>query len=176
VSDILKGRGGFVAMVFSVLSIVLMVTLFNSILTAFQALAANTHIATFLAFSIGLKISPTILLLIWTFGSAAGFVVGYMNVSNSGGDTAGIIRMVFGILMVVLFATLFNTILDNFYILWLADNATKYFIAFQTVCTIIPTILFLSGIFAGVGTSIGGAKTAIKKFKGKKGAAAAAAG
>ena len=165
-SRILAGRGGFVAMAFSVLSIVLLVTMFSNILTGFQTLAANEHIATFLIFEIVIKIVPTILLLLWFFGSGVAFAAGYMSVSTGGGDASGIIRSVFGVMMVILFVTLFDTILDAFYVLWLADNATKYFVAFQTVVTIIPGILFLSGIFAGIGTAVGGAKNIIKKVKG----------
>jgi len=35
---------------------------------------------------------------------------------------------------------------------------SKYFIAFQTVCTIIPTILFIAGVFAGIATGISGVR------------------
>lgn len=152
----LKGRGGFVAMVLSVLGIVLYVTMFDTILDAFIALAGNKYIDTFIAFEVIIKIAPTVLILGGLLVAAFGYWKGYGRLSAGGGDASGILRMVIGALMIILFVTLFGTILDSFYVLWLADNATKYFIAFQTVCTIIPTILFIAGIFAGVATGVGG--------------------
>ena len=161
----MKGKGGFVAMVLSVLGIVLYTTMFDTILDAFVALAANTHVDTFIAFEVIIKIAPTVLLLGGLLASAFVYWKGYGKLSASGGDANGILRMVVGALMIILFATLFDTILDSFYTLWLADNATQYFIAFQTVCTIVPTILFIAGVFAGVATGIGGARA---RKKGKK--------
>lgn len=155
----LKGKGGFVAMVLAVLGIVLYVTMFDSILDAFIALAANVHIGTFIAFEVIIKIAPTVLILGGLLGAAFVYWKGYGKLSAGGGDASGILRMVIGALMIILFVTLFGTIIDSFYTLWLADNATKYFIAFQTVCTIIPTILFIAGVFAGIATGIGGIKS-----------------
>jgi len=152
----MKGKGGFVAMVLAVLGIVLYTTMFSTILSAFVTLAANTHIGTFIAFEVIIKIAPTVLILGGLLGAAFVYWKGYGKLSASGGDASGILRMVIGALMIILCVTLFGTIIASFYVLWLADNATKYFIAFQTVCTIIPTILFLSGVFAGIATGLGG--------------------
>jgi len=151
----LKGKGGFVAMVLSVLGIVLYTTMFSTILDSFIALSIHAHLSTFIAFETIIKIAPTVLLLGGLLAGALGYWKGYGKLS-AGGDTSGILRMVMGALMIILFVTLYDTILTSFYTLWLADNATKYFIAFQTVCTIIPTILFLAGVFAGVVTGVGG--------------------
>lgn len=152
----LKNKGGFLAMVLAVLGIVLYTTLFSTILTAFTTLAANANISTFIAFETIIKIAPTVLLLSGLIGAGFVYWKGYGKLAAGGGDTSGILRMVLGALMIILFVTLFDTILTSFYTLWLADNATKYFIAFQTICTIMPTILFLAGIFAGIATGVGG--------------------
>ncbi len=154
----LKGKGGFLAMVLSVLGVVLYTTLFSTILTAFTTLAANAHISTFVAFETIIKIAPTVLMLAGLLAAGLIYWKGYGKLSSGGGDTSGILRMVLGALMVILFVTLFDTILTSFYTLWLADNTAKYFIAFQTICTILPTILFLAGVFAGVATGVGGYK------------------
>lgn len=153
----LKNKGGFLAMVLAVLGIVLYTTLFSTILTAFTTLAANTHISTFIAFETIIKIAPTVLLLSGLIGAGFVYWKGYGKLAASG-DTNGILRMVLGALMIILFVTLFDTILTSFYTLWLADNVSKYFIAFQTICTIMPTILFLAGVFAGIATAVGGAR------------------
>jgi len=155
----LKGKGGFVAMVLAVLGIVLYTTMFDTILDAFIALAANTHIGTFIAFEVIIKIAPTVLILGGLLGAAFVYWKGYGKLSAGGGDASGILRMVIGALMIILFVTLFGTIIDSFYVLWLADNVSKYFIAFQTVCTIIPTILFIAGVFAGIATGIAGIRS-----------------
>jgi len=152
----LKGKGGFVTMVLSVLGIVLYTTMFSTILDAFTALSIHAHLSTFIAFETIIKIAPTVLLLGGLLAGALGYWKGYGSLSTGSGDTSGILRMVMGALMIILFVTLYTTILTSFYTLWLADNATKYFIAFQTVCTIIPTILFLAGVFAGIATGVGG--------------------
>lgn len=152
----LKNKGGFIAMVLAVLGIVLYTTLFSTILTAFQTLAANAYLSTFIAFEVIIKIAPTVLLLAGLVGAGFVYWKGYGKLAAGGGDTSGILRMVLGALMIILFVTLFDTILNSFYTLWLADNTSKYFIAFQTMCTIMPTILFLAGIFAGVATGVGG--------------------
>lgn len=143
-------------MVLAVLGIVLYVTLFDTILTAFTTLAANTHIGTFVAFATIIKIAPTVLLLGGLISAGLIYWKGYGKLAAGGGDASGILRMVMGALMIILFVTLFSTIVDSFYTLWLSDNTAKYFIAFQTVCTILPTILFLAGVFAGVATGVGG--------------------
>ena len=155
----MKGKGGFVAMVLSVLGIVLYTTMFSTILTAFTTLAAHANLSTFIAFEVIVKIAPTVLLLGGLLASAFVYWKGYGKLAANGGDANGILRMVVGALMIILFVTLFDTILTSFYTLWLADNASKYFIAFQTVCTIVPTILFIAGVFAGVATGVGGYKS-----------------
>lgn len=159
----LNSKGGFVAMVLSVLGIVLYTTMFSTILTAFTTLAANANLSTFIAFEVIIKIAPTVLLLGGLVVGSLVYWKGYGKLAASGGDANGILRMVIGALMIILFVTLFDTILDSFYTLWLADNTSKYFIAFQTVCTILPTILFIAGVFAGVATGVGGYKARRKR-------------
>ena len=159
----MKGKGGFVAMVLAVLGIVLYTTMFSTILTAFTTLAAHANLATFIAFEVIIKIAPTVLLLGGLLVSSFVYWKGYGSLSAGGGDSGGILRMVIGALMIILFVTLFDTILTSFYTLWLADNVSKYFIAFQTVCTIVPTILFIAGVFAGIATGVGGIRAKRKR-------------
>jgi hypothetical protein len=66
------------------------------------------------------------------------------------GKNGGFLMMVLSVLGVVLWVTLFSTILDAFVTLY-GTGWTNY-IAFATICKIVPTILFLAGIFgAGFG-------------------------
>lgn len=156
-TDMLRGRGGFITMVVSILGLVLYVTMFDNILAALEAIRTYAYISTFLALETTVKIAPTILLLTGVIGAGIAYGIGYKSLSNSGKDANGLIRMVFGILVIILFVTLFLTVLSSFYTLYSAGNASQY-IAFQTVVTILPTILFLSGLFAGGTTAVGGYK------------------
>lgn len=149
------GTGGFLTMVFAVLGAVLFITMFSNILTAMEPLIDYANLSTFTALSIGLKIAPTVLLLAGTVGAAALYTVGYKNVSKGAADAGGMIRIVFGILIIILFVTLFYTILTSMYTLYGHANAS-YYIAFTTVVAILPVIMFLMGIFGGVATAVGG--------------------
>lgn len=151
----LKNRGGFIAMVLAVLGVVLYVTLFSSILTGLETIRSYANISTFVALETVIKISPTILLLLGIFGGAFVYWKGYKSVAAKGGDPGGLLRMVLGVLVIILFISLFYTILTSFYSLHGFENASEY-TAFQTVVTILPTILFLMGIFAGSATAAGG--------------------
>jgi len=150
-------QGGFLAMVLSVLGVVLYVTLFATVLTAMEAVRAYANISTFVALSTVVGIAPTVLLLAGIFAGGAGYYKGYKSVAAQGGDPGGLLRMVLGVLVIILFVTLFGTILTAMYTLYSNASAGNY-TAFQTVVSIAPTILFLSGIFAGGATAVGGYK------------------
>ncbi len=153
----LKSKGGFVVMILSVLGIVLFVTLFGSVMGAFDDLLL-VDLTDFIALTTVIGIAPVILLLGGIFGAGFAYWRGYKSASGSGSDPGGLLRMVLGVLVIILFVTLFATIAESFGDLFtLYDGDTNY-IAFDTVLTIVPTILFLGGIFAGIGTSVGGAR------------------
>lgn len=153
----LKNRGGFVAMVIAILGLVLLTTLFSNILTAFETIRTYANIATFTALSTIVTIAPTLLLLLATVSSGIIYYKGAQSIGASGGDAGGLLRIVFGALTIILFVTLFLTVLTNFYTLYSDVSATNY-TAFQTVTQIMPTVLFLGGIFAGGMTAYSGVK------------------
>lgn len=148
-------KGGFLAMVVSVLGVVLYVTMFSTVLTAFESLRTHTNIDTFTALSTVVEIAPTVLLLAGIFAAGFGYYKGYKATATGGTDTGGLMRMVLGVLVIILFVTLFSTIVTAMYTLYTADNADQY-TAFQTVVQIAPTVLFLAGVFAGGATAAGG--------------------
>lgn len=154
----MKSKGGFLVMVLSVLGVVLYVTIFSSVMDAFETIRTYANIATFTALSTVVQIAPTVLLLSGLFAGAFGYWKGYQTGAKQ--DASGLMRMVLGVLMIILFVTLFSTILTSMYTLWGyadgAGNVSSNYTAFQTVVTITPTILFLMGIFAGIGTAVGG--------------------
>ncbi|MBE3142184.1 MAG: hypothetical protein IMZ53_16550 [Thermoplasmata archaeon] len=147
-------KGGFLKMTFSVVGLVILFAMFPTILTALAALLVSTGVSNFIAFTVIVGIAPTVLILGLTFGAAMLYRSGYKSVSAN--DAGGLIRMVMGILEIILFVTLFATILSSSYTLFSSANAT--WIAFGTVMSIMPTVLFLSGIFAGGATAYGGYK------------------
>ncbi len=157
----MQGKSGFMWMILSVLGIVLFVSMFSTILTALVAILEYAHLSTFTALETVVKIAPTVLLLGGVGLASFGYVKGLQGAS--GADPGGLMRMVLGVLVIILFATLFLTILSSFYTLYSATNASD-FTAFQTVVSIMPTILFLGGIFAGGFTSYQGYKA--RKGKG----------
>jgi hypothetical protein len=124
-------------------------------MTGLAALLTTTGASSFIAFVVIIGITPTVLILGLTFGAAVLYRSGYKTVSAN--DANGLIRMVMGVLEIILFVTLFATILSSSYTLYTAANAT--WIAFSVVMSIMPTVLFLSGIFAGAATTYGGYKS-----------------
>lgn len=151
----MKGiKGGFLPMILAVLGLVLYVTMFDTVMTAMDTLYATTGVSSFIAFATVLGITPTILLLGGTVGAGILYWKGQQQAGTS--DTSGLLRMVFGVLTVILFITLFSTIITNFATLYTSYGSNTTWIAFGTVVSILPTILFLCGIFAGSSTAVSG--------------------
>ncbi len=158
----LKKNGGFLAMILSVLGLVLYTTMFSNILSAFHTLSETANISSYIAFSTVVSIAPTVLFLAGVFGAGYAYVVGYKSAKEQG--TNGLLLMVMGALEIILFVTLFGTIMTAMETIRTDANIAD-FIALSTVVTIAPTVIFLTGIFAGAATAVGGYK---EKF-GKKG-------
>lgn len=152
----MKGKSSFITMALSVIAIVLYVTLFGAVMTAMETVRTYSNISTFTALLTVVQIAPTVLLLGGIFGASFGFYKGYQGASAQ--DASGIIRMVFGVILVILFVTLFGTILTAMYSLY-SDASAGNYTAFTTVVQIAPTVLFLMGIFAGGVTAVSGART-----------------
>ena len=145
-------KSGFLKMTFSVIGIVILFAMFPTIITGLATLLTTSGVSNFIAFTTIVGIAPTILILGLTFGAAMLYRSGYKSVST--GDSGGLIRMVMGVLEIILFVTLFATILSSSATLYTSANTT--WIAFGTVMSIIPTVLFLGGLFAGAATTVGG--------------------
>ena len=64
-------------------------------------------------------------------------------------STAAFLMMVFSILGIVLFVTMFSTILTGFGTLWATVGISNY-VGFATVLQIGPTVLFLGGVFGSL--------------------------
>jgi len=158
-------RSGLLTMVFSILGVVLVASMFDTILTTLGTLRSTAGASDFLVFTTVVGIAPTILLLIMLGGGAYGFVKGYGGLSG-GGDASGLVRIVFGALSVILFVSMFSTVITAMHLVWANSGGANasIWIALRTVSSIMPTVLFLGGIFAGVATTVGGIR-ARKKSK-----------
>jgi len=143
----------FLWMTFGVLGLVVMTNIFDDILDALYGVAAHANVASFIAMATVAKISATVLYLGLIFGLAAAYRQGYKQAQVT--DAGGLLRMVFGLVQILLFATLFSTVLTNLYSLYSSGNAST-FTAFTTVVSISAVPLFLAGVFSGIATGISG--------------------
>jgi len=108
----------------------------------------------YIALSTVIGIAPTVLLLAGLFGAAFVYRKGF-KVAKAG-DTSGMMRMVVGVLVTILFITLFATVVTAMNTLYTTYGSVTSWIAFGTVVSIAPTVLFLGGIFAGASTAVSG--------------------
>lgn len=154
-------KGGFIPMVLSVLGVVLYVSMFSTIMTALTTLAGVSGLSDLIAMSTIIGIAPTVLLLGGLFGAGYAYWKGYKQ--STATDASGLMRMVLGVLIIILFITLFATVAESFISLNTDYGSNTSWIAFGTVSTIVPTILFLGGIFAGIGTAVSGYRARRKK-------------
>ncbi len=152
---------GFMQLILSVLAVVLVTSMFGSIMTALVALLAVAGVANFIGFATIVGIAPTILLLALTIGGGLLYFKGYKMAGAS--DTNGLMRIVFGVLMLILFITLFVTVAGSFVTLNTTYGGNTTWVAFGTVVTIVPTILFLAGIGGSIATSVSGYKARGKR-------------
>lgn len=156
------GKGGIMTMILATLGLVLYVTMFDNILAAFVTLSSFTNASAYIAFSTVISIAPTVLFLAGVFGAGFAYYRGYK--AATGGGINGFYLVVIGALEIILFVTLFGTIMTAMETIRTNANIAD-FIALSTVVTIAPTVLFLAGIFAGGATTVGGWK---RRKKAKK--------
>lgn len=147
-----SSTAAFLQMVFSILGIVLFVTMFNTILTGFGTLWTASGISNYTGFTTVLQIGPTVLFLGGVFGGAWAYYKGYQKAISSGIN--GLLLVVLGAIEIILFLALFSTILTSTATIYASANAT--WIALQTVIGIAPTVLLLGGLYAGGATAVGG--------------------
>ena len=146
-------NGGFMYMIFSILGVVLAVTMFGSTMTYFDALAAVPNASAYIAYSIGIEISPSLILLgVLGLGTWA-YKKGYTQATSGGVN--GLLLVVFGFLEVILFLALFPTIMSSLETVRTLPTIANY-IALRVVVEIMPIVLYLGGLFAGGSTAVGG--------------------
>lgn len=166
----IKGSG-FLGMLYSILGLVLLSALFIPIMAALASLYSTTGASTFIAFQVVVTIAPTVLLLYFVFRVGQAYWSSSQKLSSN--DPTGMLRIVIGALQIILFVTMFATVVTYFYTLYTTYGANTTWIAFGTVLTIVPTILFIGGIFSGGMTLEKGARARFGGGKsGKKEAAA----
>jgi len=123
-------------------------------MTGLVTLAGTAGITNFIALGTVIGIAPTVLFLGGVFASALVYYKGYKG--SAAADPGGLMRMVVGVLIVILFITLFATIVTAVNTLYGLYASNTSWIAFGTVMSIAPTVLFLGGIFAGTATAVSG--------------------
>ncbi len=148
--------GGVMAIVLALLGLILWASLFSTIMTGINTLRYGpTSISNFTAFDTILGITPVILWLGGIFGAGFAYYKGYT--ITAARDQNGFMRMVMGVLSLVLFFTLFATVLSSISSVYSSTNVSQY-TAFQTVIGITPTILLLAGVFASVSMGVAGVR------------------
>ncbi len=148
--------GGIMVIVLALLGLILFSSLFSTIMTAINNVRYGaTTLTNYTAFDTILSIAPVILWLGGLFGAGFAYYKGYSIVA--GKDSNGFMRMIMGVLSLVLFATLFLTVLTSVETVRTGTNVANY-TAFTTVIGITPTILFLAGIFASISTGVSGVR------------------
>lgn len=148
-------------MVFSILALVLAVSMMTSVMTYLDDLIA-VGLTDLLLLELVIGFAPTMILLGMLGTSAALYVTGYKQVAVK--DANGLIRIVIAFIGLILFLAMFATVAQVFVDLWTLYEADPNYPIFGLVCAIMPTILFLAGIGAFIGTGIGG----YRSYKSKK--------
>lgn len=158
----MKDNKGIVYMVFSILAMVLGISMFTSVMTYLDELLA-VGLGDLLLLELVIGFAPTMLMLGMFGGAAALYVTGYRQTAAK--DSSGIIRIVIAFIGLILFIAMFATVAQVFVDLWTLYEADPNYPIFGLVCAIMPTILFLSGIGAFIGTGIGGYMSRRKKAR-----------
>ncbi len=159
-------NGAFILMIIGVLGLVLWTNMFPTILNGLVSLANLDYLSNYTAMDTILKISASVLYLGGIFGTAWLQRMGYQRATGAGVNA--LLITVLGVLEIILFVTLFATIMSGIETIRTADNV-DYFIALTTVVQLSPAILFLMGIFSGGAMAVGG----WRQHRGRRGAAAA---
>jgi hypothetical protein len=146
-------------MIVGILGLVLWTNMFPTILTGLVTLANLDYIANYTAFETVLKISASVIYLGGIFGMAWIQKFGYQQASSAGVNM--LIATVLGVLEIILFVTLFATVMTGIEAVRTADNVS-YFIALSTVVQLSPAILFLLGLFSGGAMAVSGYKSSKK--------------
>ena len=158
----LKGKSSFILMTFSVVGIVLWLAMFDSIMKGLEPIRAYANLSTFTALETVVEIAPAVLLVGGIFAAGFGYYKGYKGAAAQ--DASGVLRMVYGIIQIILFVSLFLTMLASFYTLYGTANASEY-TAFTTIVAIAPVVLFLGGIFGGAATTASGFRSRRRKSR-----------
>jgi hypothetical protein len=163
---------GYMPMIFSILGLVALSALFIPIMNALAGLYDTPGASNFTLLQLVITIVPTILILALSVGLGFSYYTGFKQMATQ--DANGLISMVVGVMAILLFITMFGTVITNFSSLYTNYGTNTTWIAFGTVLTIVPTILFLGGLFGGGLLAFSGGKRAFNKYRGKGGGAAAA--
>ncbi len=153
---------GILLQVMGILGIVLVTAVFPTIMTAFNNLRyGGTSLTPYIAFDTILGIGLVLLWLGALVGSGIAAAKGYSFTAEH--DTSGFVRMILGALAIILFVTMFATVLTNVETVRTTTNISNY-TAMLTVVYITPAILFLGGLFTGGRNVVGGGRAAWKRF------------
>ncbi len=162
----MKSKGfltsGFMEMVYAVLGVVLTISMFDSIMTGLTTLTGASY-SVFIAWDTVIPITPTLLLLATVLGGGFAFTHGAYR--SAGQDSTGMLRIVMAMLLLILFVNMMKTIADSFVTLYTSYGTNASWIAFGTVSSIVPVILFLLGIAGIIANAVGGAKTFYNRRK-----------
>jgi hypothetical protein len=151
----MSNNRGIILMVFSILALVLGVSMFPYIMTYLDDLIA-LGLSDLLLLELVIGFAPTLLMLGIFGGAAAVFVTGYKQAAVK--DAAGIIRIVIAFIGIILFVAMFGTVATVFLDLWTTYEADPNYPIFGLICGIMPTIIFLTGIAGFIGSGVSGYK------------------
>lgn len=167
--SLLKGPyAAFLGMVFTFLGIVLWTTLFGTIMAQFDTLMAYANLSSFTLLETLYKIGPVIIFLGVLGGLGWGYYKSYMSSKGKGDGINSLMWIVFGALQIILFLSLFPTVVTSLYTVLSLSSIANY-IALSTVVQISAAIIFLGGLFAG-GWNVA---TGVRAVRGKNKAKAA---
>ena len=157
----MKGStGGFMIMILSFLGMVLWATMFETIMTFFDALAAFPTASAYIVFETIIQIAPTILFIGGIFGAAWGYQKGYKQATGQGINS--LLMIVSGALELILLLAMFPSIMTALESIRTMATIDTY-IALEIVVQIAPAILLLGGLFMGGRSIVGGVKSRKKK-------------
>ena len=147
----LKGGKGFLVMTISFVGIVLFTSIFLNIMEQLENIRGYANIDSFLVLSILVQIAPATMLIGALLVARWGYSKGELTAAAS--DSGGLMRMVFGAIGLILFIALFYVFLPYMYYIYDGGTTTNgtftpsNYIALQTVASIVPSVLFIGGIF-----------------------------